>query len=567
MFPTRQNWTVSVSIALDLEGPREPAASTRASTPTTLLDAVYAETDRTLVWLLVAHLPLALLLAPIRDMWGWAIVVGGAATLAPVVAARMAPGALATRLLIGIALMTYSALYIAETGGMIEMHFHIFVCLSFLLMYRDWRVPVVAGVYVAIHHAVFNYLQMHGVPDLVFAGHDGWGMVALHAAFVVFQVGVLVYMARQLETETRQAQALIMFAERLGAGDVSARADMDAGRGVVGAAVRALNEGVQRVGDLLRAVKTGALQSSALADTLSETTDQIRGASESMTEAIGDVASRAQAQVVDARGMADRLQRVVTQSVDVSTRSRTVAASAERAATVAEHGAEVVTATLGDIRRMHEAVVKASSRLSDLGDSLRAVDTVLTTITGIAGQTNLLALNAAIEAARAGDQGRGFAVVATEVRQLAASSATSVGEIGAIVREIQQGMQQVVAAMATGTAEVERGTARATDAASALEQIVTVARQSRVDAESITGVAAAIAEASREVLAAVEAARTGAANSDDLVQRAEQTAAAGEEVSSAVQEMTASMEEIAASAQQLAAISGAMERDVERFVI
>jgi methyl-accepting chemotaxis protein len=31
--------------------------------------------------------------------------------------------------------------------------------------------------------------------------------------------------------------------------------------------------------------------------------------------------------------------------------------------------------------------------------------------------------------------------------------------------------------------------------------------------------------------------------------------------------MTASMEEIAASAQQLAAIAGAMERDVERFVI
>jgi methyl-accepting chemotaxis protein len=561
-----------VSVALDLDVPLPRAGRQPVGAATTLLDAVYASTDRTLVWLLLAHFPLALALAPLRDSWGWAIVVGGGATAASVLAARLAPAALATRIVIALALMTYSALYIAQTGGLIEMHFHIFVCLSFLLMYRDWRVPVAAGAYIAVHHALFNYLQMHGVPDLVFNGHVGWGMVALHAAFVVFQVAVLVYMARQLESETRQAQALVTFAGRLGAGDMSARADDNAGGGVVGAAVHALNEGVHRVGDLLRAVKAGAVQSAALAEALSGTTDQIRGASESMTEAIGDVATRAQAQAVDARGMADRLQGVVTQSADVSERSRTVAASAERAASVAEHGAEVVTATVADIARMREAVGTASARLSELESSLRSVDLVLTTITGIAAQTNLLALNAAIEAARAGEQGRGFAVVATEVRQLSADSATSVGEIGTIVRGIQQGMQQVVAAMAAGTAEVERGTARATDASAALTQIVSVARQSRVDAESITGVAARIAEASREVLAAVDgsaAASGGArgAGADDIVSRAEQNAAAGEEVSSAVQEMTASMEEIAASAQQLAAIASAMERDVGRFVV
>jgi methyl-accepting chemotaxis protein len=540
--------------------------------PTTLLEAVYRQTDRTMAWLLVAHLPIALALAPLHDMWLPAIGIGGGVTLAALLAVRFASGELATRLLIGAALMTFSALFIAETGGMIEMHFHIFCSLSFLLMYRDWRVPVFAAAYTAVHHVLFNHLQMHHIGTAVVFGHTiGWGIVAIHCAFVIFQTSVLVYMALQLERETRQSQALISMAERLGAGDITARADADAGSGVVGAAVSALNEGVERMGRMLRTVKEGALQSAALADVLTGTTDQIRTASESVTEAVGDVASRAQTQAADARLMAERLQAVVSQAADVAKRSRAVAGSAERAATVAEHGASVVTATVGDIERMRAAVGTASSQLTTLGQSLRSVDTVLTTITDIAVQTNLLALNAAIEAARAGDHGRGFAVVASEVRQLAARSATSVHEIGEIVTQIQQGMQQVMGAMAAGTAEVERGTARATDASTALAQIVAVARQSRDDATAITGVAAAIAAASHDVLTAVDASAAGAHAAaragDDLVSRSEQNAAAGEEVSSAVQEMTASMEEIAASAQQLALIASTMERDVGRFVV
>src|ERR1700722_2900551 len=84
----------------------------RADAPTTLLDAVYRRTDRMLVWLLVAQLPLALILAPIHDEWLAAIGVGGGVTLAALLAVRFAPGELGTRLLIGAALMVFSALLI-----------------------------------------------------------------------------------------------------------------------------------------------------------------------------------------------------------------------------------------------------------------------------------------------------------------------------------------------------------------------------------------------------------------------------------------------------------------------
>ncbi|CAH2604894.1 Histidine kinase [Rhodovastum atsumiense] len=62
-----------------------------------------------------------------------------------------------------------------------------------------------------------------------------------------------------------------------------------------------------------------------------------------------------------------------------------------------------------------------------LAEALKAVESVLGVIDGIAGQTNLLALNATIEAARAGEAGRGFAVVASEVRKLANDTRATLG--------------------------------------------------------------------------------------------------------------------------------------------
>ena len=101
--------------------------------------------------------------------------------------------------------MVYSMLFIAQTGGMIEMHFHVFGGMAFLLIYRDWRLPVIAGGVIAVHHAGFNYLQMRGYPDLVFADHHGWHIVGVHAVFVIFEGAGLVYMARMLVNEVDQS--------------------------------------------------------------------------------------------------------------------------------------------------------------------------------------------------------------------------------------------------------------------------------------------------------------------------------------------------------------------------
>lgn len=189
-----------------------------------------------------------------------------------------------------------------------------------------------------------------------------------------------------------------------------------------------------------------------------------------------------------------------------------VSEEAERLRTNAVESEELLhrnTLKVTDMARMFENL---SNVVRDLDSRAGNINSIVSTITGIADQTNLLALNAAIEAARAGEAGRGFAVVAEEVRKLAEESSVAAGKIGelavSIVRETKSAVDNASRGVTlAGTTEEEtrktqeRLTAVIAAVARIVEQIQNVAataEQQSASLQEMTGAMGRVTQAASE---------------------------------------------------------------------
>jgi len=182
-----------------------------------------------------------------------------------------------------------------------------------------------------------------------------------------------------------------------------------------------ISESANVMGDSADVLSAEMLQARKATLTQSDAVTRIASAVEQLVASVNEIADSAQ-QAAQAVGASHGLLDQAAVSMDDS-----------QAAT-----ANVVTAVSG-----------AGQTMTELSQSILAIDRVSQVIRGIADQTNLLALNAAIEAARAGESGRGFAVVADEVRKLAEQSSKQTAEITASVQEIQRVTQLALSSMET----------------------------------------------------------------------------------------------------------------------
>jgi twitching motility protein PilJ len=367
---------------------------------------------------------------------------------------------------------------------------------------------------------------------------------ALVGALLVAIAG-LVLVALFQRMYVRPLRELTQVAEQVGAGDLSARAQLRS-TGEVAALAAALNHALdeqlgspqtraehdqlqaqlatllREVGEAARGdltvaadVPAGALGS--LADAfnymvaelrriiaeVNTTTHAVSSASSEIAQRSGSVARYSEAQAHQIAGATSAVAEISFSIQQVADNARLSSDVARAAELNARSGSEAVRETIDGMERIRQQVQEAARTVARLGDSSKEISLIVQLIAQIARQTNTLALNASIQAARAGEHGRGFAVVAEEVRKLAERSSSATKQISGLVASIQAESAEAISAMETSMREVNDGSLVADQAGVALEQIDAVVLRMTELSGSITQVSEQQAQAALDITEAM----------------------------------------------------------------
>lgn len=185
-----------------------------------LLNPIRTQVDRVMVVVAGLLFIETIITGLVYENVHFALLIGLPALVIPLLIWRTMPGTLMTRLFMASSFVIQIAAQIQITQGMIEMHFGVFVALAFLMAYRDWRPIVFAAALVAVHHLACNYLQAAQLGVWVFRSGPNLGIVLLHAAYVVFESVILVFLANQLRKNAIESATVAILAERIADGNL-----------------------------------------------------------------------------------------------------------------------------------------------------------------------------------------------------------------------------------------------------------------------------------------------------------------------------------------------------------
>jgi methyl-accepting chemotaxis protein len=426
-----------------------------------------------------------------------AVVIGLVAVATPVLLRDTLRNHYVWRLIVTVALTTYSYLFVFLSGGAIEMHFHFFMMMALLIVYLDWRLGWLVLVLAGLHHGILNYVAPHWV---YFYGRNDFSVVA-HAipvlATAIFTTvlcennrRVVLQLRSQAQTEAERDEArrrreeerqkreelqhnvsrFLTVATDIARGDLTKRGEVTADE--LGSVVDAINVMVSEIGAIIQEARDAAQHVSTSAGAMIYTMERSTAG--------------AQGQTREAMEASNAMEELALSVRQVAENAEASANAARLTLESAQKGGDAVRDTMTGMERIRTEAQTISKRIKTLADRSLQVSTIGTTIEDLAKQTNLLAVNASIEAADAGVPGRRFAAVANEIRMLADRAGSEAKDIVALISTMQAETQAAVVAVEQGTTEVEAGYRLAVQTGNRLGDIGAISHESSDLAQHIS---------------------------------------------------------------------------------
>ena len=373
-----------------------------APSPDQSLKSLALKADRMVIGVLLLGAIAAVILGAINGPIASGGTLACALFLIGLIAWRLAPGTLFSRLTLAVVGMFMVSLHIQLAMGLTELHFGVFVFLAFLLVYRDWRPIVAAAATIAVHHILFDRLQALGWPVFCLT-EANFGRVLIHAAFVVVQTGVEIVMAVRMRADALEATELHSLCQPSADGHLNLDVQ----------AVPVHSSSAVAVRDAFLKLNHIVAEARETAEVVQQSSAYIATSNQNLERHTLQTASQLQ----ETAHCVQHIQQGAQNSAAESASARQLAAQAT-----------------GDAQTCGDLVSQVVHTMNAINDSSRKIGDIVGLIDSIAFQTNILALNAAVEAARAGEHGKGFAVVATEVRSLAQRSANAAKDVRTLIQ-------------------------------------------------------------------------------------------------------------------------------------
>ena len=367
----------------------------------------------------------------------------------------------------------------------------------------------------------------------------------------VLCIAISIVITRLITKPLKELQALMQRAEK---GDLTVTAAYKS-QDEIGQINISFNSMLDSLKRMMQGISESAEVLSASSQEMSASAEQTARASQLIAETASDIAAGFEVQV-DSIDRTTLSVQTMTQDIAAVERSSNEMADLMAGAAVStDHGAAAVEHIIGQMKDISASVSATQSIVGNLGGLSAEINTIITTINGIATQTNLLSLNASIEAARAGEHGLGFAVVAGEIRKLAEATGRSSLQITEIITDIQQQTGSAVESMALGSELVSLGVAQSEVVTLAFEEIQESIKAAALQTEEIREAVGHVSEESRAVSVAME-------QVSDISRRGVEDV---QDTSAASEEQLTAMGEMSLSAQYLATLAEDLQKELARF--